>query len=480
MDYISGASIIIRKKLWDKIGGFDESYMPAYYEDADIAFKIRELGYKVVYQPQSIVVHMEGVSHGKSVKKGIKQYQIINLNKFVLKWKNILENDHNPFKVDIFLARERSKKRKKILIIDSLVPTWDQDAGSRTSFHYIKLFLEMGFQVKFIPDNFARIDPYVAILEQMGVEVLYGKENMFFLHSWMRNNLKYFHYVYLNRPDVSIKYIKYIKKYSNAKILYNSVDFHFLREERKYLLSGDKSCLKRSKQYKKIEFYLFRKADHVMTISEYERSILHDTMPDKKIHVFPTFIYTSDFPQGKLNKKKGYKSRKDITFIGGFNHPPNVDAVLWFFEKIFPKLKNELPDLVVNVLGSNPPKEILKLKSNHINVTGYVSDEDLDKYYAKTLVVIVPLRYGAGVKGKVIEAIAHAIPVVTTSIGAEGILNSHDVLCVKDEPREFVDEIKSIINDEKLWIKYRTVQIDYCQKYLTIQAAKKLFTEILC
>ena len=140
VDYISGASIMIRKSLWLEIGGFDERYVPAYYEDSDLAFEVRKHGYKVVYQPKSVVVHFEGISNGTDVGSGIKQYQVINHEKFVNKWKDVLEKEHFPNAENVFLARDRSKGKKCILIIDHYVPHYDQDAGSRTVFAYIKLF----------------------------------------------------------------------------------------------------------------------------------------------------------------------------------------------------------------------------------------------------------------------------------------------------------------------------------------------------
>ena len=133
VDYMSGAAILIRSCLWEKIGGFDERYAPAYCEDNDLAFKVRKHGFRVVYQPKSVVIHFEGVSNGTDVQGGgLKRYQVENTEKLKEKWKEALrlqfENTGNP---DPFRARERSGGKKIVLVVDHYVPTFDRDAGSR-------------------------------------------------------------------------------------------------------------------------------------------------------------------------------------------------------------------------------------------------------------------------------------------------------------------------------------------------------------
>lgn len=173
-DYISGAAIMIRKKLWNKIGGFDQDFAPAYYEDTDLAFEVRKHGYKVMYQPLSMVVHFEGVSNGTDIENGQKQYQQVNCQKFYDKWKNVLESEHEPNGINVFLAKDRSIHKKHILVVDHYVPHHDQDAGGKCTYMYLKLFVKMGFQVTFIGDNFYKHEPYTTELNQMGIEVLYG------------------------------------------------------------------------------------------------------------------------------------------------------------------------------------------------------------------------------------------------------------------------------------------------------------------
>jgi GT2 family glycosyltransferase len=244
VDYISGASIMIRKSLWNTIGGFDERYTPAYCEDSDLAFAIREKGYKVVYQPLSEVVHFESISHGKEEKEtkveegklSIQAVRLLNQKKLYEKWKEILLTEHFSNGENVFHARDRSANKKTILVIDHYVPEFDKDAGSKTVFQYLELFVSLGLNVKFLGDNFYQPEPYTSILQQMGIEVLYGnwyKENW---KSWIQSNNASIDFIFLNRPHTSLNYLVFLKQNSNAKILYYGHDLHFLRELRKYEL----------------------------------------------------------------------------------------------------------------------------------------------------------------------------------------------------------------------------------------------------
>ena len=147
---------MIRADLWREIGGFDELYAPAYCEDSDLAFEVRRHGCRVVYQPQSVVTHFEGISNGTDVEgTGLKRYQKVNQEKFRKKWADELKKQSvNTGDPDPFKARDRSQEKKCVVVIDHYVPTWDRDAGSKTTFQYLKMFLKKGFNVKFIGDNF--------------------------------------------------------------------------------------------------------------------------------------------------------------------------------------------------------------------------------------------------------------------------------------------------------------------------------------
>ena len=448
VDYISGASIMIRSSLWNAIGGFDERYKPAYYEDSDLAFEVRKHGFKVMYQPKSVVVHFEGISNGTDLTSGLKKYQVENREKFVAKWADELKGQCPPEPEKyLFRARDRSFGKKSILVVDHYVPNFDKDAGGRCTYMYMKIFQKLGMKVSFIGDNFAKIEPYASILTQGGIEFLCG--NWYCIHwkEWLKDNLKNFDFVYLQRPHIAIKYIDLVKENCDAKVFYFAHDLHHIRLYREYKVSGDEKKLSESEHWKKIEMELFEKSDVGHVVGSYEQKIMQERMPEKPIRNIPLYIYESQLE----NVEKDFSKRSGLVFVGGFNHTPNKDAVLWFINEIYPQILKEYPDMVFHIVGSNTPDEIKKLQSKNIKVEGFLSDADLHSLYQSCRLAVVPLRYGAGVKGKIVEAAYNQIPLVTTSIGGEGIDSSVGAFLMEDDAGKMAELICSLYKDfEKL------------------------------
>ncbi|HCT64580.1 MAG TPA: glycosyl transferase family 2 [Lachnospiraceae bacterium] len=473
VDYISGAAIMIKSFLWNEIGGFDEIFVPAYYEDSDLAFEVRKRGYKVMYQPLSVVVHFEGISNGIDVNEGQKAYQVTNQKKFYEKWKDILEKENFSNGENLFVAKDRSRFKKHMLVVDHYVPNHDKDAGGKCTFMYIKLFVSLGMKVTFIGDNFFKHEPYTTELNQMGVEVLYG--NYYFKNwkKWFRENGNYFDFAYLNRPHIAEKYIDIMRRFSEAKIIYFGHDLHYLREYRQYEIQGDPELLKSSNRWKEKEFELFNKADIIYTVGNYEQEIIKKEFQQKPVRNIPVYIYEGLKEYVNTN----FKERKDIMFVGGFGHPPNVDAVLWFAQEILPKVLNEYPDMKWYIVGSKPPENILKLACDNIIVTGFIPDDELDKLYDSCRMAVVPLRVGAGVKGKVVEAVYNRIPLVTTPIGAEGLSLSENAFVITEGSDEMTD---AIINLYENFYELEKIS-DNCKLFIenhfTDKTAKKVVLE---
>lgn len=467
VDYISGASIMIKKELWNDIKGFDERYVPAYCEDSDLAFEVRKRGYKVMYQPFSCVVHFEGKSNGIDESKGIKKYQVVNKEKFLKKWKEELKKQYENGE-NVFLARDRSQGKKTILVVDHYVPTFDKDAGSRTVFQYLKLFLSMGYNVKFIGDNFYRDSEYTPILQQLGIEVLYG--NWYFKNwkKWIKDNHKYINICFLNRPHISKKYIDFLKEETDIRIVYYGHDLHFLREEREYELFKDKKILESSQKIKQEELDIISKADLSYYPSEFEIKELKKINENFNVKILLPYMYET---REKI-KKFDFEKRKNLLFVGGFNHKPNYDAILWFLDEIFPKIIEKNSEIKVIIVGSNMPNDIKEKESEKIIIKGFVSDEELLELYKSSRLVIVPLRYGAGIKGKVIEAFYNGVPVITTNVGIEGMKNASNVAIIANTSEEFSSKILEYYNDNESLIKLSEAGIDYVNNYFSKNSAK--------
>lgn len=438
VDYISGAAILLSRELWQRIGGFDERFAPAYCEDSDLAFAVRAAGYRVVYQPLSKVIHFEGISNGTDVQgSGLKRYQAVNSEKLKEKWADEFagqcENNGNP---DPFRARERSMGKLMILVVDHYVPTYDRDAGSKTTFQYLKMFLKKGYVVKFLGDNFFHEEPYSTVLQQMGIEILYGQDYQAGIWDWLRAHGSDIQFAYLNRPHIASKYIDYIKENTDIKVIYYGHDLHFLREGREYELTGNPERKEASEYWRSVELSLMYKAEMSYYPSYVERDAIKaidDGIPVKDIVAYVYEQFRDDIP-GDFARREG------ILFVGGFAHPPNGDAVLWFVREVYPLIRTQMekagkqpPDFYV--VGSKVTKEIQELEQpgNGVIIKGFVSDEELRQLYDTVRIVVVPLRYGAGVKGKVVEALYHGAAIVTTSVGAEGIADARQVMTVEDE-----------------------------------------------
>ena len=485
VDYISGAAIMIRKQLWEEIGGFDERYAPAYCEDSDLAFEVRKHGKLVVYQPQSVVVHFEGVSNGTDVNgTGLKKYQLVNQEKFREKWKaELREQSKNTGDPNPFAARERSQKKPCVLYIDHYVPTWDKDAGSKTTYQYIRMLMEKGYQIKFLGDNFLQEEPYSTELQQLGVEILYGETMQRGIWDWIRKNQEYIDIAYLNRPHITIKYIDFLRNNTDIKCIYYGHDLHFMRLMREYELDGDIRTKREADYWKSIEFSVMSKADMSYYPSELEVEAIHTVDPGIKVKAITAYVWES-FLQ-KVNRD--YAKREGLLFVGGFAHPPNADGILWFAEKIFPKIRAQRPDIRLYVAGSKATPEVKALgekpEESGIEVLGFVTDEELAALYQKTKITVVPLRYGAGVKGKVVEALYNSSVIVTTSVGAEGIPDAGQVLATVNEKdsdihekaeeteQNFADTVLRLYGDDQTLETISEETQAYIRRYYSMDAA---------
>ena len=442
VDYISGASLMIRSDLWKQIGGFDEYFAPAYCEDSDLAFEVRKHGYKLMYQPLSVVVHFEGKSNGTDTSTGLKAYQVENSKKLATKWADEFKKQ-SQHEGDLFHARERSHNKKCILVIDHYVPEYDKDAGSKTTWQYLNMFVNKGYNVKFLPDNFFHSEPYTTMLEQIGIEVLHGQWYEQNWKKWIDSNKGNIDFIYFNRPHITVKYIDYIKQNTNIKCIYYGHDLHFLRINREYELNGDKKLLAESEEWKQKEFAIMHKADISYYPSNVEVDEIHKIDENIPAKAITAYVYE----EFKENLNLDYTLRQDIMFVGGFGHPPNEDAVNWFLDEIFPKIREQL-DIKFHIVGSKIPDRIQKLNGkNGIIVEGRVSEDRLQTLYDTCRMVVVPLRYGAGVKGKVVEALYYGIPTVTTTVGIEGITGAENFMAVADEADQFAAKVVELYQD---------------------------------
>jgi GT2 family glycosyltransferase len=472
VDYVSGACLMIRSSLWRQTSGFDEHFVPAYYEDVDVCFAVRELGYRVVYQPAATVFHFEGASNGTDTSQGIKKHQLVNQRKFREKWAAVLDRDHFPNGEQVFAARDRSRRKRTVVVVDHYVPFFDKDAGSRSVFQYLQLMVEMGFNVKFIGANFFPHQPYTDALQQMGIEVLVGEKAASGISRWLVGNAEHIHAVYLNRPHVAEQFLDDIDKMvPRPTVAFWGCDLHYLRTEREFAVTGDAKQEALAADWKTREYRIFDRVDCVYYPSDVEVAEIHAHRSDLNARVLP--LYVMDQVQVPAYDAAG---RAGILFVGGFGHPPNLDGISWFIEAILPLVRRAHPDVVLHIVGSNTPESIKAMDGEAIRVHGFVSDETLEQIYLQVRLAVIPLRFGAGVKGKVVEAIQRGVPAVTTSIGAEGLPDAESVLAVADDEASFADEIIRVLDGESERLgSYQ----DYLDRNFSRQTAEEILSSDL-
>ena len=441
VDYCSAAALAIPKALFHNVGGFDSRYAPAYYEDTDLAFKVRKTGYKVLYQPLSEVIHYEGATGGTDLTSGAKKHQEINRSTFAEKW--AVELMSKPENGDLAALHVAPPGRKSILVIDHHVPMPDKDSGSVRMFQIVRLLRQLGHRVTFIPDNLAYEPPYTCELQKRGTEVVY--------HPYVKKVRDYllehgpsFDAVVLSRCDFARKHIADVRLHATqSRIIFDTVDLHYLREDSEARLTRDPEMRRKAQEKEQLEHELIDQADETWVVSPVEQQLLQEKWPRKSIQLVSNIV---DVP----GSKTPFALRRDYLFIGGFQHKPNIDAVLFFVQKIHPLMNEYLRDAKLYIIGGKPPPEIVALANERIIVTGL--QKDVRPFFDNVRLSIAPLRFGAGVKGKINQSMAFGVPVVATSLAIDGMELAHrQEILVADTPEDFARALIELYESDDLW-----------------------------
>ena len=453
VDYCSGACLLVRKDLFQQLGGFDERYSPAYYEDSDLCLGIWGLGYKVVFQPDVVVFHHEFTSSSFNKATAL---MATNQSKFVAKRKDTLKDKFDPSQNNVLFARDL-RQGNRILVIDDRVPTPYQGSGYPRAYHLLKFLGDLAYKVTFFPlDNATPWQPFTQELQQLGIEVFYG-DNLDFIR-FAQDRAGYYDLILVSRPHNMEKIFDIIKRFfSNAVLLYDAEALFSVREILKAKVKGIKLMEKDAKRMINGEMDLMNKADLIITVSEHEKKMIAEKGNLNNIAVW-------GHPIDVKSPKNGFQERKDILFVGGFlaSESPNEDAVLYFAKEVFPKLRKAISCRFF-ITGLNPPDSIKKLSSSSVIVTGYV--EDLREYYEKCRIFVVPHRYSAGIPWKLQEAMSYGIPSVVSELTASqlDLTDGNEVLVAKSSD-EFVQKIIKLYQDEKLWYTVQRNAVEYLQK----------------
>jgi O-antigen biosynthesis protein len=432
VDYCSNASLLVRRDLFRELGGFDQTDAPANLAGADLCLRLRSLGRRIIYQPASRLVRFGTTNDDPEAATDRAQ--------FSEKWRGVLEREHlarDPAR--LAEAADRRRNAPYLFIFDDIVPTPDRDAGSGRMLNILRTLARWGRPV-FIYRSKRPAADYEGRLWAEGVETAPLVEYARLLRE-RRPAV-----AVLSRPEVADLLIRPLRLAApNIKIIFDMVDAHFVRYGREAETTGDAEAARRAESYRELETRLARSSDMVWCASSEDGRVMESAAPSVPVRVVPT-----------IHRPRGigapFDARGNLLFVGNYRHHPNEDAVHYLVREILPRVRELLPGAAVLLVGDNASDEIRAYDSEQVRVLGYVPD--VEPLLETCRVFVAPLRFGAGMKGKILEAFAHGLPVVTTTVGAEsmGIADGEQAL-IRDDPREFAEATARLYLDGHLWEK---------------------------
>jgi O-antigen biosynthesis protein len=479
-DYVSFASALVNRKLFEMLGGLDVRFRPAYYEDTDFAFQARNAGQRVLVQPASRVIHFEGGTMGRDVKVGLKKYQLENQAQFREKWAEVLTR-HGVF-ADVSARMRDRRSEQRVLVLARGTPRPDEDSGSVDLANMLAILRQLGHSVTFIPVKLVprgapwpnvcqHAGHYTEALESVGIECLHSPYEPS-VERYLREHGGEFDVVLVNRARVAHRFLGAIRRYApQAQVIFNTVDLHYLREEREAEVSGKRLYRLKAKDTKWRELSAARSADVTLVLSELERDVLLEVAPTAKVEILPLIRRIP-------GRSQGFDGRSGVLFVGGFRHRPNLDAVRYFLAEVWPLVQAVRPELEFWIAGSSMPEEVKSWASASVHPLGHVPD--LTELHGRVCVTVAPLRYGAGLKGKVAASLGYGVPCVTTAIGAEGSgLEDGKNIVVRDDPRAIAEAIVRLHDDRGLWEAISSSGLSFAQARYGLPAIEQRMKALL-
>jgi GT2 family glycosyltransferase len=466
VDYCSAYSLFIKKKLFYKLGFFDTRYCPAYYEDVDLAFKIRQKKLKVLYEPKSFLYHYEGSTSGRDIKSGVKKYQVINQIKFKKKWSRELKKYHSSINQQL-----KMRENIHVLIIDDLIPDHQNDAGSFYVYNFLQILLY--FKIKLtilgskdggLTKNFFNNKDF---LERQSIEVFVNNsaDNM---GQFINSRINSFDYIIISRPNNFNYFYKYIK--NKKKIIYSMIDYHQKRllselifknkdKNNDYFLAKHLEDQALKKSYKVL---CFGKQDQINLIKN-EKNI------KKKIILFPLVNKII-----KNNNNFKLSDKRNLLFIANFSHEPNLTSLNNFIENFFIKLCKINKKIKLNVIGSIENKKMINHKQ--IIYKGHVND--LSIIFNETLFSVVPIEYGAGISGKLLYSMANGAPCLVSKFVEKQMNLTSGVNCLTIDYNKDITYFNQFFFDKKLIKKLSNNSIKFIKDNYSLNANIKNIREI--
>ena len=368
--------------------------------------------------------------------------------------------------------------RGRVLVFDGKMPTPDQDSGSASTFSCLRVLAEAGFEVNFAPHNLLRSGRYAAALNRLGVNTL-TMPQWWSIKSVVKKMAPCSDVVLLYRSVVADRLFDYIRQTApSTRILFHPVDLSFLRLQRQADVSGDKETAEIAQSTRVRELGWIARADRTIVVSALELELLRQLQPNARVEHIPIL---RDCPPDEWSPQKhetGFQARRDFLFLGNFDHMPNVDGVLWFVREVWPLMQARgFRDRFI-IAGAKIKREIAALASDQIKVVGYV--DDLCALFGACRLSIAPLRYGAGIKGKIVTSLSLGVPVVATSIAAEGMgLRPDNEIIVADLPEAMASQIIRIYDNAETWQRLSTAGCRAFQNHFSLASGGPKMVSVL-
>jgi FkbM family methyltransferase len=366
-----------------------------------------------------------------------------------------------------------------VLLLSHWLPATDRTSGALRTYTILELLREMGYEVVFGADcekeehiwffgSQEEVIRYQCMLEKLGAAVLYGPHEVL-RHLYEKGHQ--YSFTVLSFPEVAYRYLPYVRAYAiHARVVYDPVDLHWLRTAREVGVTNDDLLLQKSANYKRIEQFNTAASDTVIAITHEERTQILKDVQDANVEVIPNI-------HSCVDTVKSGSGRRNLLFIGHYLHTPNEDAVCYFVKEIFPLIRQQIPGVVFYMVGSHITDMVRSLAARDVVAVGYVPDPST--YFNDCRVFVAPLRYGAGMKGKIGQSMSFGLPVVTTSTGAEGmdLIDGKQVL-IADSPDAFGGAVIRLYTDDSLWEQMSTNSLLHIQTHFSKAIVQKKLAQI--
>jgi glycosyltransferase involved in cell wall biosynthesis len=451
VDYFPCHAILISRAAWLAAGGLSEDIGNEDLEDADLALKIREQGRRLVYVPAAAVAMTPSPRHSAPGPHASAAFR--------RKWARP-HGDPGGDVASIAMVKDRGVSGR-VLMIDQQTPRPDNDAGSYAAVQEMRLLQALGYKVSFMPMNLAYAGAYTQALQRAGIEAIYAPFATS-VEETLSQRGDEFDLVYLTRYQTARAVLPQIRKHCpRAKVIFNNADLHFLRELRAAIDQKDGSLLRRSKLTREHELEVMRQVDLALSYSDAERAVIQSHNLDA------TTVARAPWVVVPHASTPPFGSRRDIAFLGGFGHLPNVEAVKFFIAEVMPILRSTLPGVSFNIFGSQMPPQILSLRADDVAPIGHV--QDLAQAMDTARIFVAPLTFGAGVKGKVLSAMAAGLPSILSPVASEGlgaIAGAHFLSA--ETAQEWAGQITALYGDEVRWNELSRNALMFVTKHYSI------------